>query len=171
MKASHWISDLLMRLERLQKLASESAKGIEGVKVWMGGLFQPGAFLTATRQWAARKMSIALESLRLTVQVGAGSSGGSSFLVEGTVLYGATVEKDSGVLAIGGVEGTHLGTLTFCWVHQDQQDLGNQSSAEIPIYITKERGEVFASVELKSSPDTIYSWYEFGASIALWEEQ
>jgi len=54
-KLEQWIADLALRLQRLGDLSSSLADTTTTpLRVWLGGLFQPGAFLTATRQWSAR---------------------------------------------------------------------------------------------------------------------
>lgn len=43
--------------------------------IWLGGLFQPEAWITATHQAAARKYKLSLEDLELDIQFGSVSEG------------------------------------------------------------------------------------------------
>lgn len=42
---------------------------IQTVKVWLGGLFNPEAYITATRQYVAQANSWSLEELNLVVEI------------------------------------------------------------------------------------------------------
>ena len=43
---------------------------MEHQQIWLGGLFQPEAWITATHQSAARKYNMSLEDLELELQFG-----------------------------------------------------------------------------------------------------
>lgn len=51
-----WIIDLCSRLTQLADFASVDARNdnLRAMRVWMGGLFIPEAFITATRQTVAQ---------------------------------------------------------------------------------------------------------------------
>ena len=63
---SMFINNLSKRLEQLEKLGSSIQTG-QGV--WLGGLFQPEAYITATRQTVAHQKGWSLEQLVLTVDL------------------------------------------------------------------------------------------------------
>jgi hypothetical protein len=73
-QAGSWILDLKRRIEHLEKLNREYAECLPDVHVWLGGLFQPGAFLTAMRQWTARLVGLPLENLKLRISIGSNVS-------------------------------------------------------------------------------------------------
>jgi hypothetical protein len=84
-----WMSDLKRRIQHIEKLEqghSQWLQGMGSLEVWLGGLFQPGAFLTATRQWTARLSGIPLEALKLSISIGNNSISAPSFSVS-FVLY------------------------------------------------------------------------------------
>ena len=54
-----------MRLQQLENIAT----GSSGKGVWLGGLFQPEAYVTATRQTVAHQNGWSLEQLVLDLRV------------------------------------------------------------------------------------------------------
>ena len=76
---AQFIVDLNSRLAQLESIAADptSRRG-----VWLGGLFQPEAYITATRQAIAHQKGWSLEQLVLSLDV-EDSSGAESFIVEG----------------------------------------------------------------------------------------
>jgi dynein heavy chain 1 len=74
-----FIVDLQARLKQLHSIASDpvARRGI-----WLGGLFRPEAYITATRQAVAHAKGWSLEQLTLSLDV-EDSKGSESFVVEG----------------------------------------------------------------------------------------
>jgi hypothetical protein len=60
-----------LRVQQLQsiELHITGGKPIPGLRVWIGGLFVPEAFITATRQSVAQANNWALEKLSLELDV------------------------------------------------------------------------------------------------------
>ena len=56
-----WINDFCQRVKQLEgiskSVASSGALGLRSCTVWLGGLFNPEAFITATRQCVAQANS------------------------------------------------------------------------------------------------------------------
>lgn len=78
MGAGRWLNDLVKRLGHLQGLTSGGAKsGLDAEPYWLGGLFNPDAFVTATRQHVASALSCSLEELRLSLIVGSRTETGA----------------------------------------------------------------------------------------------
>lgn len=72
MGAAGWVDDLAKRLAHLEGLSQPGAKTGEGASpYWLGGLFSPDAFVTASRQHVARTLSCSLDELKLSLVVGA----------------------------------------------------------------------------------------------------
>ena len=67
-----WIVDLAERLKQLQNVARSTnaggAKELKSIKVWLGGLFIPEAYITATRQFVSQVNQWSLEELALEVR-------------------------------------------------------------------------------------------------------
>lgn len=68
-----WITDFSDRINQLQKVSStcseRGASALKNVKVWLGGLFNPEAYITATRQYVAQTNGWSLEELTLNVEI------------------------------------------------------------------------------------------------------
>lgn len=73
MGAASWVDDLGKRIVHLESVSKPGAKsGPDASPYWLGGLFSPDAFVTASRQHVARALSCSLEELKLSLVVGAG---------------------------------------------------------------------------------------------------
>lgn len=72
MGAAGWVDDLAKRLAHLEDLSQPGAKtGDDASPYWLGGLFNPDAFVTASRQHVARALSCSLDELGLSLVVDA----------------------------------------------------------------------------------------------------
>lgn len=72
MGAAGWVDDLSKRLAHLESISKPGDKtGARAPPYWLGGLFSPDAFVTASRQHVARALSCSLEELTLSLVVGA----------------------------------------------------------------------------------------------------
>ena len=71
MGAASWVDDLGKRIGHLESVSKPGAKsGADASPYWLGGLFNPDAFVTASRQHVARALSCSLEELKLSLVVG-----------------------------------------------------------------------------------------------------
>ena len=77
---SQWIPDFGTRLAQLDRISQ--LESFVGVEVWLGGLFFPEAYVTATRQAVAQRNRWSLETLSLRLDLHA-SGDPSAFIVEG----------------------------------------------------------------------------------------
>jgi dynein heavy chain 1 len=119
---SVWMSDLAQRLNQLQKLSEvsqrEGAKGLKSIPIWLGGLFNPEAYITATRQFVAQANSWSLEELELEVIVHEGKveSGNDQggFFIQGLKLQGASCSKNH--LKLTSVIMTDLPPILLRWI-------------------------------------------------------
>merc|ERR1712159_930495 len=66
---SAWVVDFAERVAQLESVAGVANTGgdLQSLTVWIGGLFVPEAFITATRQAVAQAHEWALEKLVLTI--------------------------------------------------------------------------------------------------------
>ena len=76
---TQWILDFG---NRIAQLGAIEPKDMEHQVIWLGGLFQPEAWITATHQAAARKYKLSLEDLELDIEFGSVSEG---FKVKGKI--------------------------------------------------------------------------------------
>jgi dynein heavy chain 1 len=80
MAVAGWVSDLSRRLAQLDGIAS--LDNLNDVEVWLGGLFFPEAYITATRQAVAHRKKWSLETLHLRLDIERVSDP-SAFIVDG----------------------------------------------------------------------------------------
>lgn len=78
---SRFIADFSSRLRQLEAISTGSA----GQGVWLGGLFQPEAYVTATRQTVAHQKGWSLEQLVLDVRLEE-ADGNEGFVIEGKLI-------------------------------------------------------------------------------------
>jgi len=67
MSVSEWIPDFARRLAQLDNLTEMD--NVADVEVWLGGLFFPEAYITATRQAVAHRKKWSLETLHLRLDI------------------------------------------------------------------------------------------------------
>ncbi|KAI8434181.1 hypothetical protein MSG28_012296 [Choristoneura fumiferana] len=92
-----WVGDFARRVAQLAAVsecvaADQGARRLQSIPVWLGGLLNPEAYITATRQCVAQANSWSLEELHLQAGSEAESSAEWSFQVTGLKLQGATVK-------------------------------------------------------------------------------
>jgi len=83
MAVSEWIANFARRLAQLDDIAG--LDNLSNVEVWLGGLFFPEAYVTATRQAVAHKKRWSLETLHLRLDIERVNDPGA-FIIEGIVL-------------------------------------------------------------------------------------
>lgn len=71
MGVAGWVDDLAKRLDHLASVSKAGPKtGPSATPYWLGGLFSPDAFVTASRQHVAGALSCSLDELALSLVVG-----------------------------------------------------------------------------------------------------
>ena len=101
-----------------------SAGALRAHSVWLGGLFNPEAFITATRQCVAQANSWSLEELHLDVCVADEAEKPSfddcSFAVEGLKLFGAACRNNQ--LSISAEISTNLHLTRLRWIKKSDRE-------------------------------------------------
>lgn len=82
MAASGWIANFARRLNQLDSVAE--LQNLNDVEVWLGGLFFPEAYITATRQAVAHRKRWSLETLSLRLDIEKVNDP-EAFIVDGTL--------------------------------------------------------------------------------------
>merc|ERR1712013_526156 len=147
-----WVTDFAQRVKQLTKVSSavqgNSAAALKTVTVWMGGLFNPEAFITATRQCVAQANSWSLEELSLDVTVADEADQPSfddcSFAVEGLKLSGAVCRGNQ--LALSSEISTNLHLTRLRWARNTEGDSG--SLIQLPVYLNSSRANRLFTVNL-----------------------
>jgi dynein heavy chain 1 len=158
---AQYVSDLSARLAQLQRITT--SRGAEANKgVWLGGLFQPEAYVTATRQEIAHQKGWSLEQLVLSVDIEE-AGGAESFVIEGESdvakvrqeadkLPGLRFEGaawKSGRLALNDGQSTVLAPSQITWQKDDAIRKRNQL-VNLPVYLNGDRADVLFSVDLET---------------------
>ncbi|CCL98405.1 uncharacterized protein FIBRA_00400 [Fibroporia radiculosa] len=138
---SGWVSDFARRLAQLDQIAS--LDNLSNIEVWLGGLFFPEAYITATRQAVAHRKKWSLETLHLQLDIGKVNDPGA-FIVDGLVLEGATWDEDK--LALNNGETVRLNPSQIRWVQAD--DSATSGTVNLPVYLNSDRSHVLFTVDL-----------------------
>merc|ERR1740122_195483 len=149
---NQWINDFCQRARQLDEISrtvsSNGASLLKSFNVWMGGLFNPEAFITATRQCVAQANSWSLEELSLDVTVADEADQPSfddcSFAVEGLKLSGAVCRGNQ--LAVSNEISTNLHLTRLRWVRNTEGDSG--SLIQLPVYLNSSRANLLFTVNL-----------------------
>ncbi|KAI4519311.1 dynein heavy chain [Schizophyllum commune Loenen D] len=141
MAVSGWIADFSRRLAQLDHIAS--LDNLTNVEVWLGGLFFPEAYITATRQAVAHRKKWSLETLNLRLDIERVNDP-SAFVVDGLVLEGASWSTDKLVLNDG--QSVRLNPSQIRWVQTDEAS--SENLVNLPVYLNNDRRDVLFTVDL-----------------------
>ncbi|WVR09001.1 hypothetical protein IAU60_006061 [Kwoniella sp. DSM 27419] len=143
---AQYIGNLSSRLEQLNALT----QGEKEASTWLGGLFQPEAYVTATRQTVAHDKEWSLEQLVLRLDIkGQGDDG--SFAIDGLSLQGASWSGRHLALNDGGA--VSLGPCHFIWQRRDELS-SRADTVNIPVYLNNDRSDVLFSVDLEAGGES-----------------
>eukprot|EP00051_Salpingoeca_urceolata_P022682 m.374607 g.374607 ORF g.374607 m.374607 type:complete len:4614 (-) comp20005_c1_seq14:242-14083(-) len=153
-----WIADFALRLKQLQRLAdaATSSQPLDKARVWLGGLFNPEAYITATRQGVAQANQWSLERLQLVLDIRSGaddvpSDTANAFLLENLRLEGATGAGSTVELCQAPV--TVLPLTVLRWTFVDADAAAPEGSVKLPVYLNATRSQIvfMASVNPKNT--------------------
>lgn len=160
-----WMTEFGQRLKQLERIAKGE---MENKAVWLGGLFRPAGWITASRQQAAHAMNVSLEALQLSlvlgddVDIGGYELDGEQTckLVEtkltfplppGFVLQGATLANDNALVLNDG-ESSRVARTVLRWLEkgEGEEAKGDMRKARFacPVYLTADRDLVLFTAEL-----------------------
>jgi dynein heavy chain 1 len=166
-----WVTDFSDRVKQLQKVSSSCTSAGAGIlktlTVWLGGLFNPEAYVTATRQYVAQANGWSLEELYLEVDIADADMADlpvdeCSFGVTGLKLQGAKAKNNKLHLATSIV--TDLPLTNIRWVRLNTEQ-GVTGKITLPVYLNSTRSVLLFTVDLEtSSPREEFSFYERGVA-------
>ncbi|XP_050702243.1 dynein heavy chain, cytoplasmic-like isoform X2 [Eriocheir sinensis] len=163
-----WITDFSQRVKQLQEISQQVAQfgagELKNVTVWLGGLFNPEAYITATRQCVAQANSWSLEELMLEVSI-ADSEGqvtaGGGFSVKGLKLQGAVCVSNA--LQLTHTIMTDLPMVTLHWIHREVTET---NKITLPVYLNATRTDILFTVDLNiATNQNAHSFYERGVAL------
>jgi len=174
---SAWLVDLAERLQQLERLSADMLRSPRPpLRVWLGGLFAPEAFVTATRQAAARAHAWSLEHLKLhLVPASQAAAEPDAFVLQGLTLEGGAGWHGDR-LAIVPQLFTPMPDTAFVWrhtlttsEHQTAPDDDRASSVSVPVYINGKRTEFLFAVDMPAPPAVPPAvWYQRGLALTGW---
>ncbi|KAF8807657.1 dynein heavy chain protein 1 [Phlegmacium glaucopus] len=141
MAVTGWIPNFARRLAQLDHIAG--LDNLNNLEVWLGGLFYPEAYITATRQAVAHRKKWSLETLYLRLDLERVNDPGA-FVVDGLVLEGASWTNDRLILNDG--DAVRLNSSQLRWVQVDESN--QQGLVNLPVYLNNDRGDVLFTVDL-----------------------
>ncbi|CAO1413898.1 unnamed protein product [Diamesa tonsa] len=167
-----WVTDFSHRVIQLQKVSllvsQAGAKELQSFPVWLGGLFNPEAYITATRQCVAQANSWPLEELTLDVTITeSGVDGGdqkdSSFGVAGLKLQGAQCKNNQ--LLLTNTIMMDLPLTLLRWI-RNTSETQRSGKLTLPVYLNSTRAELLFTVDLSVAPgQEPHSFYERGVAV------
>jgi dynein heavy chain 1 len=160
----NWINDLAVRTAQLMTIShtvhTEGAEMLEQIPIWLGGLFNPEAYFTATRQCVAQANGWSIEELVLDVVVGTKKG---NFVINGLKLQGAAWKEG---LQFSAEVLTDLPDVALTWVKVDPKVNLQDGKITLPVYLNSTRREQLFTVELKMvKQQDKYNFYERGVAI------
>jgi dynein heavy chain 1 len=129
-------------------VAAQEGAALGDFEVWLGGLFAPEAYVTATRQAVAHRKRWSLETLHLRVDIERVNDP-EAFVVDGLVLQGAAWAGERLVLNEG--ENVRLTASQLRWVQADPVSGAGKDGVPVvtlPVYLNDDRSDVMFTVEL-----------------------
>ncbi|KAK1226991.1 dynein heavy chain [Marasmius sp. AFHP31] len=141
MAVSGWVSNFARRLAQLDQIAG--LDNLSNVEVWLGGLFFPEAYITASRQTVAHRKKWSLETLHMRLDIERVNDP-SAFVIDGLVIEGAAWSTDKLVLNNG--ETVRLNPSQVRWVQTDDSD--RENLVNLPVYLNGDRSDVLFTVDL-----------------------
>ncbi|XP_027203133.2 dynein heavy chain, cytoplasmic isoform X1 [Dermatophagoides pteronyssinus] len=162
-----WITDFADRIKQMQQIQSSSISNLKNLNIWLGGLFVPEAYITATRQFVAQANGWSLEELMLQIQISDSDtlSDKSSFGIVGLKLQGAEVRHNK--LYVTNKILSPLQLTSFKWIRSVDSEMNKNQANKVtlPVYLNSTRSELLFSVDLElGDKQEEYMFYERGVA-------
>uniref|UniRef100_A0A915BJF8 Dynein heavy chain, cytoplasmic n=6 Tax=Parascaris univalens TaxID=6257 RepID=A0A915BJF8_PARUN len=135
-----WIHDFVERVNQLAKFAA--SKSLKKETVWLGGMFSPEAFITATRQLVAQSNQWSLEELNMRVEVGVTEDRVDSFKIQGLRLMGAECRKGNTIAVVDEVS-TEMQTVALSWTREPSPS----TAITLPVYLYRDRKNLLFTLD------------------------
>jgi len=169
-----WVTDFSRRIEQLRDISSacSNSKSLKGLPVWLGGLFVPEAYITATRQFVAHSSSRSLEELVLRVRVSdddadeqtttaSAAVDSSTFALTGLMMQGSSCSNNR--LSLSPVISTKLPTTYLSWIPTNDVN-ADPNEVMLPVYRNETRSDLLFTLSFAVNGDET-SFYERGVAV------
>ena len=175
-----WVGDFVARVTQL--VGFREGKGLEAKTYNIGGLFNPGSFITASRQFVAQSSALSIDELFLSLDSNSNSNskdekkdGANGFTVSGLTIEGAGLGVAGGgargELYVSDDTSQKLETSTLSWAQQKEKGQGPASNSSkkisLPIYLNnKNRKKVIVAVDVEC-PNSVEGEFWMQRGVAL----
>lgn len=170
-----WVADFSDRVKQLQKISHAAntggAKGLKNLHIWLGGMFVPEAYITATRQFVAQANNWSLEELALEVTIASGPDDrlnidDCSFGIKGLRLQGARCQGNK--LELTATISTDLALTSLKWIRVEagSADL-QEGKVTLPVYLNQTRTELLFTLNMATRGEAAgreHRFYERGVA-------
>eukprot|EP00002_Diphylleia_rotans_P022035 TRINITY_DN430_c0_g2_i1.p1 TRINITY_DN430_c0_g2~~TRINITY_DN430_c0_g2_i1.p1 ORF type:complete len:4080 (+),score=854.57 TRINITY_DN430_c0_g2_i1:199-12438(+) len=169
-KLGAWFGDLLLRVKQLTNWTRNLERA---VIVWLPGLFNPMAYLTAIIQVTARSNKYALDDMVLQTDIYVGDeteikghppSGG---YINGFFLEGARWDSEADCLAEEKPKELHSPVPVMFVTATRSEDLERVGRYECPVYLTAMRGATYVFTTLLKTNDPPEKWVLSGTALLM----
>ncbi|KAJ7386556.1 Cytoplasmic dynein 1 heavy chain 1 [Desmophyllum pertusum] len=170
-----WVADFSDRVKQLQKISHAAntggAKGLKNLHIWLGGMFVPEAYITATRQFVAQANNWSLEELALEVNIANGPDDrltidDCSFGIKGLRLQGARCQGNK--LELTATISTDLALTSLKWIRVEPGSAGlEEGKVTLPVYLNHTRTELLFTVDMTTRGEAAgrkHRFYERGVA-------
>lgn len=170
-----WLKDFNQRLCQIRAVGKhwKSTNDVQNFKLWIGGLTQPAAWITAIRQTAAQTMQKSMEDLVLTISVGKSASRNSAsfpvidMYVQGAKITGPGSAQDGIPHLDTTIEMTHqLELMYLTWWPKDEKPAVSKDvpTVTLPVYRNSTRLELLFTLEFNVM-GSVQQYYERGVAL------
>ncbi|KAL3321193.1 Cytoplasmic dynein 1 heavy chain 1 [Cichlidogyrus casuarinus] len=162
-----WVGDFLLRVKQLTELGEAAQQGgavaLRDHKIWLGGLFMPEAYVTASRQAVAQANSWALEELYLESELILPDKSKKleappdkcSFLIKNLRLMGAE-PVDKAKLRVCDAISTDMPLTLLRWIRVPKADQAAlyqelENDVRLPVYLNASRAVVLFTLKFNTA--------------------
>jgi len=163
-----WIVDFSERVKQMAAISKQFAEhgsiSLKNSVVWLGGLFTPEAYITATRQFVAQANSWSLEELLLEIKVFDDPLDSKldecSFAITGLKLQGANCKNNKINLSSNIVNNLNLSVIRWSRSVKDS----NLTQINLPIYLNPTRADLLFTLNMDTDQNE-HLFYMRGVAI------
>ncbi|KAI1728166.1 dynein heavy chain and region d6 of dynein motor domain-containing protein [Ditylenchus destructor] len=130
-----WMNDFSSRIIQLSKLSKST--DLRKTEIWLGGMFSPEAYITATRQLVAQINGWSLEQMCMHVSVGKTTSWEQPFSITGMRAIGAVCKHPNQIHLTDEVY-SDIDMVQFSWTRDARTD----GAASLPVYLYSNRADL-----------------------------
>ncbi|CDJ33136.1 Cytoplasmic dynein heavy chain, related [Eimeria mitis] len=144
-------------------------------RIWLGGLFFPSAYLTATRQAVAQAKGWSLDDLAVEVIVGSSEAKDDQcFIITGLTVEGAAWNSTEACLDVTHTLASNLPPMVMRWYHKADGCKFKQPGVTYiatPLFLNRSRKDLVAFVDLPAHAQYPPSlWVQRGTAVLLWSD-